>query len=208
MQHPLRLLVYDRTGYGPKLRNQLSAAWKAGSVLYRGLGRLDAAFGAAHWKEALDWLGRVEPDQPIGELQFWGHGRWGRVLIGEEPLDREALSLGHPLYAGCVRLRERLLPDARALLWWRTCEAFGAKTGQDFAQALAEFFGCPVAGHTYVIGFWQSGLWRLMPGDKPDWSMTEGVALGTAEAPEKALGSSPRAPRTISCLHGRIPDGW
>jgi hypothetical protein len=198
---PIRLLVYDRTC-------RLSLAWAAGSVLYRALGRVDASHATSGWEEALGWLTSHAPDQPIREVQFWGHGRWGLVLIGRRAFGRDALCPGNALYDACTKLRARLVPGSEALLWLRTCEAFGAEAGHDFAQALADFFGCRVAGHTYRIGYWQSGLHSLVPGTLPDWPLDEGLAAGTPGRPERSLPSSPVATRTISCLVGEIPDGW
>ena len=73
----LRLMVYDRTCVGARAPVGLSTAWGAGSVLYRGLGRLDGTFGATSWDDALGWLARFEPSRPIAEIQYWGHGQWG-----------------------------------------------------------------------------------------------------------------------------------
>jgi hypothetical protein len=99
-----------------------------------------------------------------------------------------------------------LAPDA--LLWFRTCETLGAHAGQDFAAALTDATGARVAGHTFVIGFFQSGLHCLRPGVAPHWSAEEGLAQGSAERPQSALPSTPDAPNTITCLTGAIPDGF
>jgi hypothetical protein len=48
----------------------------------------------------------------------------------------------------------------------------------------------------------------LRPGAAPSWSDTEGLARGSAVQPEAALTSSPRAPNTITCLTGKIPEGF
>ena len=95
-----------------------------------------------------------------------------------------------------------------ALLWFRTCETLGARPGQDFAAALADATGARIAGHTFVIGFYQSGLHCLRPGVAPHWSDSEGLARGSATQPELALTSAPNAPNTITCLSGKIPDGF
>lgn len=202
----LRLMVYDKTcrryGFG------LSTAWAAGSVLYRALGRLDGVFGATSWDEALSWLASHRANEPISEIQYWGHGRWGRVLVDRDVFDAASLRPGHPRRARIDAIRERLLPGDDGLLWLRTCEAFGARAGQDFACRLAETFGARVAGHTFVIGPLQSGLHGLSPGHAPDWSPEEGLAEGTADEPKRALISTPTAPRTITCFDGRVPEEW
>jgi hypothetical protein len=93
-------------------------------------------------------------------------------------------------------------------VWFRCCEVFGAHRGIDFAQRLADFLGVRVAGHTYVIGWHQSGLHGLSPGVRADWSPSEGLVEGTPDAPVKARWSVPWAPHTISCLSNTVPAGW
>lgn len=202
----LRLLVYDRTCVGRFVG--LSSAWGAGAFLYRAQGRIDAAFGATCWSEALDWLATFGGALPIGEIQYWGHGKWGRAFIARDMLDSQSFIRGHALFDRLEAVRERLLPDGQSLLWLRTCESFGAHSGIDFAQALANGFGACVAGHTHIIGVLQSGLHGLAPGQKPMWSPWEGLAAGTPDKPARAFGSSPFRPQTISCFDGHIPDAW
>jgi hypothetical protein len=172
--------------------------------LYRARGSIDAAFGATSFASALDWV--VGARAPIREIQFWGYGKWGRALIDRESLDRSSLGGSHALRPRLEAVRESLTPDA--LIWFRTCETLGARPGQDFARALADFMGARVAGHTFVIGYWQSGLHRLAPGELPSWDPQEGLALGTAERPERALPSAPSLPQTISCWTSNIPAAW
>lgn len=203
----LRLMVFDRTCARHRwLPLGLSDAWRAGGALYRGVGRLDAAFGAASWHEALAWLGSFEPARFIAEVQYWGHGKWGRIFVGDEPLDRRSFEARHPHRPGIDALRARLVPDG--LVWLRTCEAFGAQRGVDFAMVLADALGVRAAGHTFVIGALQSGLRALRPGHRPTWSATEGLEEGTAEAPLRAYDSGVRRPRTITCLRGDFPERW
>jgi hypothetical protein len=198
----VRVLVFDRTCV--RKGGGLTVPWAAGSYLYRGLRRLDRAKGVASWAEALAWLGGV--NEPIDELQYWGHGRWGRILIDQEPLFSSSLLAGHEHHDGLRALRDRLAPGA--LVWFRTCSAFGARRGIAFAESLADFLGARVAGHTHVIGFHQSGLHGLAPGARADWDPSEGIAKGTPEEPEEAKGSRPWATRTITCLHGAVPEPW
>jgi hypothetical protein len=197
---PARLLVYDDT-----CRPGLSNAWAAGSWLYRRLGRIDEAHPATSWADALVWLATATPDRPIAEVQYWGHGNWGCAKVGDDVLDARALEPGHALYPLLARVRARLVPGGRALWWWRTCETFGARAGHDFAIRWTRFLDCTSAGHTYVIGVWQSGLRVLRPGEEPAWSPTEGLRDGTADAPVTARRSSPAAPSTITCFTGAIP---
>src|SRR6187402_1127981 len=120
---PLRVVVYDAT-QARRPPRALGLAWRFGTQLYRGLGHVDAAHGARSFAEAFAWLARVEPERTIGELQFWGHGKWGRALIERESFDRSALVPGHAFEAGLRALRERLAPEP--LVWFRTCETLGA----------------------------------------------------------------------------------
>ncbi|RYZ04028.1 MAG: DUF4347 domain-containing protein [Myxococcales bacterium] len=205
MEQGLRLIVYDRT---QRLRapRALGYSWQYGTYLYGALGRTDGAYGARDFGGALRFLTTYEPSRPIRELQFWGHGKWGKIFVDRDALDRRVLEPGHRYHDLFRAFRQRLTPDA--LLWFRTCETLGARAGQDFAQALGDATGARVAGHTFVIGFFQSGLHCLKPGQTPDWSATEGLSSGTAEAPERAHASTPDAPNTITCLDGRIPPSF
>ena len=201
-------MVYDATWVGrPFVQAGLTSSWIVGGALYRGLGRIDAAYGATSWEDALAWLCSVEPTRRIDEVQYWGHGTWGRALIARDVLDAAAVEdPSHSRHADLRALRDRLA-GPRALLWFRTCETFGGEAGHRFASSWVRFFGCQVAGYTYVIGPWQSGLHSLAPGQAPRWSVREGLA-DDVEAPRQALMSGPGAPNTITCLHGRIPDGF
>jgi hypothetical protein len=198
----MRVLIYDRTCV--RRVGGLSRVWAAGAALYRRLGRIDAAAGVASWDEALGWLAAAPA--PIRELQYWGHGKWGCALVGDDVLDAAALAPAAPRRAAMEAVRDHLAPDA--LVWFRTCETFGARRGIDFAERLADFLGVRVAGHTFVINHYQSGLHGLAPGRRADWSAEEGLAAGTADEPIRARHSVPWAPRTITSLWGRVPEAW
>ncbi len=191
----MRLLIYDRTCV--RTGGGLTAPWTAGSWLYRRLGRLDRARGVASWDEALAWLA-AQPG-PIAEIQYWGHGRWGNALIAGQPLGEASLVAGGPHHGALRAVRARLAPGA--LLWLRACEAFGARAGIAWAEALSDFFGAHVAGHTHVIGYHQSGLRGLRPGARADWDPTEGLAEGE----RRRAGPSARlAP--VGAADGDLPD--
>ena len=188
----------------------LSLSWRAGGTLYSALGRIDAYAGFSSWDAALTWLAEVRGDQRIGEIQFWGHGKWGCAKIDREDLDIELLDPAHPHHDKLRAIRERMRShgDQLPLWWFRTCETFGAHRGHEFARAWAEFFGSRAAGHTYIIGPWQSGLHTLDPGETPSWSADEGLIEGSPSAPRRSEWSTRRAPNTITCFHGRIPAGY
>ena len=198
-------MIYDDTCRGKPALPGLTHSWIAGGLLYGGLGKLDAWKGCRSWAEALDWLSRVQPDREIGEIQFWGHGKWGRAMIDRDRLDVSTLSPHSNLFHPLLNVRARMTgPDA--VWWFRTCETFGANIGHEFARAWTDTLECRAAGHTYIIGPWQSGLHALSPGAPIDWEPEEGLEQGTVDEPQKAFWSTRTAPNTISCLHGDIPD--
>lgn len=204
----LRLLLYDRTCTGRGPLPGLSHFWRVGARLYRALGRLDAWKGAATWEEGLDWLASHGAPEPIGEIQFWGHGRWGCAKIAGAPLDTSSLEPGHPHHRLLCAIRERMVPGS-GLWWFRTCETFGRPEGHTFARAWSRFFRCRAAGHTHVIGPWQSGLHALGPDEEPSWPQDEGLPPGEAgETARVARWSWPWSPNTITCFHGKVPDGF
>jgi len=198
----LRLMIFDDTCRSGRYPLGLTHSWIAGYRLYKGLGRLDGSFGARDWDSALDWLAHFG-DGEIDEIQFWGHGKWGRAKIAQDVLDLSSLK-ARQMRLGAVK--ERL--HAESVWWFRTCETLGADPGHRFAAEWADHFGCPVAGHTFIIGPWQSGLHLHRPGTEIHWSAWEGIAEGSPDAPKKSLWSGPLQPNTISCLQGHIPEGW
>lgn len=194
----LRLLLFDRTA------GALAATWRAGAMGYAALGRVDAWHGAASWDEGLDWLCHVGGARRIGEIQFWGHGQPGQLLIDRNPLTRAALGGGHRWHPALVRIRDRIEgPDA--LWWFRTCLTFGGEAGHAFARDWTRFFDCRAAGHTHVIGPFQPGLHALRPGEEPRWSPHEGVDAPVRRGWPQWMWWN--APRTITCLTTRLPSG-
>jgi hypothetical protein len=203
----LRLLVYDRTcteTYGVGL----STLWGAGAGVYRALQRHDASYGATSWADALAWLASYEADRRIAEIQYWGHGKWGSVKIDTDGFGSAELAASHAHAPAIDAIRDRLLPNGESLLWFRTCEAFGADAGIDFAYSLAHRLRAKVAGHTYIIGALQSGLRALEPGKRPRWSSHEGLRDGTPAAPKRAFGSRVLAPRTVHFMANTFPQRW
>lgn len=209
----MHLVVYDATGHGKApVQPLLTASWRWGSALYRHhpQTRVDGRYGATSWEDALAWLCSVEPTERISSIQYWGHGLFGRVLIGDDVLDASAFVAGHARNEDLVTLRGRLRGE-NSLLWFRTCATFGGHRGHDFARTVSRFLGCRVAGHTHVIGPLQSGLHSLRAGDEPRWSVDEGIPaefVGNDDAAKTALPSSLLASHTVTCLHSAVPDGW
>lgn len=207
----LRVVLYDDTcrtsRVGPFVAPiGLTHSWIAGGLLYRGRARADRAVGVTSWTEALRTVVDAPGSEMVSEVQYWGHGKWGRALVRDDVWDRRAFDPGHPLSPLLHAFAARLAPDA--CVWFRTCESFGGDEGHAFARELAEFLGARVAGHTFIIGPWQSGLHSLSPGDRPTWSSTEGIEVGSAARPVRAQWSRPDRPNTITCLHDTIPAGF
>ena len=224
-QRPLRLVVFDATDT-PRAaleRRQARAAspdgkamgspglspiWRAGTLLHRLTWAADASLGATSWPEALAWAAATsrESGRPIASLQVWGHGGWGSMEIGATALDSAALRSGHALAAPLDALKGAL-EGPESLLWLRCCSAFGHSTGSRFAEALALRLGCRVAGHTHIIGFFQSGTHSLRPGQKAAWDEGEGVKKSGGQA-ISALTSTASAPNTVSCLTLGLPEKY
>ena len=194
-------MVFDDTCRGSKYPVGLTHSWIAGAMLYRSFKQLNASYGATSWDQALKWLASF--DEPISEIQFWGHGKWGRMMIDRDRFDASCLDPGHPFEPYLDAIKAQLTDDA--LFWIRTCETFGGVEGHAFAQRLSDRFQCAVAGHTYIIGPWQGGLHVLRPGETPNWDPGEGIKEGTAAEPVKAFWSTATTPNTVTCFHMNIP---
>lgn len=229
MPQPLRLVVVDATDRDlPWVRKAmghaddgtargrfgLSPVWRIGASLYGGVGAADATYAASDWAGALDWaVGEVaRTGRPLASLQVWCHGGWGSVRLGESRLEEDTLAGGHALAGRLDALRDALAgardaPDAGVpVVWFRCCSAFGHH-GRHFAAATAERLGCRVAGHTHVIGVLQSGLHSLVPGGSATWDAAEGVRMEGGRA-VAALGSSWRAPNTVTFAQTSLPPGY
>lgn len=190
---PLRLVLFDATC------GMLTLSWRSGAVLYRGLDRIDAAFGARSWREGLAWLASVGRGRDIEQIQYWGHGQPGRVLLAKEALTVDSLRPGEALQPALEAIRGRLAPEA--VWWFRTCRTLGDTEGHRFATEWTRFFERPVAGHTWVIGPMQAGLHVLRPGSIPDWSIAEGdPKRERGVVPLWLRGDAPR----VTCFGNRI----
>lgn len=171
--------------------------------LYRTFCHTKLVKGFDSWSDALHWVNGVEYGHPIRSLQVWGRGGFGSVFIGERCLNIRALSTESHFYGDLVTLRARLTPDAT--IWFRSSHTFGSDIGQRFAEAFTKFMGCTVAGHTYGLNAFHSGLRTLEPGTKPDWPELEGLVDARDGTMQKA-GSAPWFPRTILFTQNTIPN--
>jgi hypothetical protein len=105
----------------------------------------------------------------IPGLDKYGHLSLWTIFIGASKLAREAQGW----YAGLTR-QQKLLMQLRdticgpsAEVYYRSCEAFRGKTGQEFAKASTRFWRSKVIGHTKIIGLTQPGKKVLKPGEEP-----------------------------------------
>lgn len=195
----LRLMIYDTT---ERAGEGLVASWFLGGKLYKLFRALDIVKPAESWEEALDWAANIgEPGQKIDVLQYWGHGAPAGVALNGKFLSLKSLKPGGFGYEGLCALKDRLHSDS--IVWFRTCSTFHGSNGKEFAKELANFLGCRVAAHTFIIGPFQSGLRTLSPGEEPYWSDSEGL-----DADGEMRMSMPWDVNTITCLHGFIPKGW
>jgi hypothetical protein len=185
-----RLMIYDAS---EEDRNPfLAASWFWGARLYKARNKLDHYKGVRSLDEMIEYVLKFDS---VDELEFWGHGREGAFFIDNKRI-------------GWNNLAERF-GDMRnvfhddSLIWWRTCSTFHGEYGHRFAATAAEVFKCRVAGHTFIIGPWQSGLHSLEPGQDPYWPENEGD-----KNKSEVRSSAPWHRNTIFCTKADIPSGW
>lgn len=198
MSNTVSLMMFDNTDW----TSSLTKSWFMGGKLYKTFRAVDLTQGVSSWENALDWLLEVAPGKKISQIQFWGHGLPGQAYIGQDVLDARALHSNTELIAKLNKVKTRLTPNA--LFWFRTCLTFAGQTGQQFAKEFATTIDCRVAGHTFIIGPFQSGLHSLPPGATPYWPVKEGLTT----TKNKYIWSNPMKPNTISCLRSTVPSGW
>jgi hypothetical protein len=185
----------------------LTVFWRLGAVMHLYGLHADGTLGATSWTEALRWavaFARTR-NAKLAELQCWGHGGFGFMRMGATRWDRESLASKSGLAPEIDALRDVLTDDA--LVWLRCCSAFGAPAGRSFAPALADRLRARVAGHTFVIGVWQSGTHSLRPGERATWDEGEGIERTRAGA-ILPRNSTMTSPRTLACLRMALPRGW
>jgi hypothetical protein len=187
----MKIAIYDASESRP-----LGWSWAVGSRLLS-LTHFDAVIGARTWEEALGRATTAGQKRRVSEIQFWGHGSPGRILIKDQVLDPRS---GHKKLLHGLR---DVLED-EALIWFRVCAAFAADRGQKLATSLASELGRRVASSTHNIGFpWHSGQRSLAPGQAPEWDAREGL-----DEDGEPVWSRRRAPNTIMFLDMKIPRGW
>lgn len=145
----------------------------------------------------------------VEEIQFLSHGSSGNAMYisktgeeltindfnipelekyGDGPRNTPGYRAWHdklsPRQRRLVLLR-RIICGSGSEVYYRSCEAFQGKTGQEFAKASAAFWRSKVIGHTKVIALSQPGKKVLKPGQEPDWSESEGTG---APSPKKPVG--------------------
>lgn len=186
------------------LRTGMERSWFANGSLYRSLRTLDAAEGFSTWEEALVWLSTYGSGSRLAEVQFWGHGGPGHAWMNGKVLTSQSF-FGH--YGPILRrIVHRLLPSST--VWFRTSGTFAGEAGHKFSQVWAKSLDCRVAGHTFDLGFFQSGLHIVTPNDVPQWPMTEGIAEGTAAKPITLRKSMPWCVNTLTCLNSARSHRW
>ena len=204
MNAPLRLTIYDKTDITSDLLGLdvpigLTHSWFAGGRLYRMMRWVDETRGFATWEDALDWLAHTEPDQKIKQIQVWGHGGPGRSYMAGEALSHDSVYQGRHVLA-LQLIADRMTRDG--VIWFRQCSVFAGPNGHRFARTGANEMGCRVAGHTHIIGPWQSGLHTIEPNENPRWPTGEGLVDG------KPVWGRPWTANTVNMLRSDIPDGW
>lgn len=196
------VMFYDASQWAGTIQN---FSFINGGKFYKMFRSVENHAGFESWQDAFTWLNEVEPEKKFDTIQFWGHGFPGGIAMNGEALKRSSLKPQSKYYALLKTLKSRLKPDS--VIWLRTCTSFAGSIGKKFAQDLANFFGCTVAGHTFKIGPWQSGLHTLKPNETPYWNDTEGFTPNKEGLLETAW-SLPWSPNTIFCLTGKIPKNW
>lgn len=145
----------------------------------------------------------------IEEIQFLSHGSSGNAMYisktgdeltisdfnipelekyGDGPRNTPAYQAWYDKLSFRQRrlvLLRRILCGPGAEVYYRSCEAFQGKTGQEFAKASAAFWRAKVIGHTKVIALTQPGQKVLKPGQEPYWPESEGTG---APSPKKPVG--------------------
>lgn len=200
----MRIVIYDAN-----IKDAVSVTWTVGGKIYPVLRRCDVAVPVKSWAEVCPALMSLAEKHPITQVQFWGHGWFGKAAIGDDVLNTSTLrntAFGAELRA----LGEKLAPGA--IWWFRTCATYGAPAGKHFAEQFTNCLNRTTAGSTYSIGLIHSGIRTLLPYQKPYWSDREGVDFLPGENSErsggKALLPTFSAPNTLMFWRNKIPESF
>lgn len=179
----MKIVLFDSSEGGA-----LGWSWSVGSFR-PGWTRI----GAGSWLNDADSKldAAVRPGTRLKELQIWGHGTPGAPEMDGEPMPSLFVD------------RLSLLVEPSSLVWFRSCSTFFGNSGQAFAERTSNKLGCRIAGHTHVIGIWQSGLYSVEPGLAGDWPTNK-----YSNCDWTKLKSGWRERRTINCLRMSFPDSW
>jgi hypothetical protein len=182
----VRVILYDNTENSIK-----EWFWRRYVQVRRGWKKI----GVSSWDDAYEKvLGAVRPGTRLMELQWWGDGSPGAPRInGKTPPD----DFWQPLST-------LVTPDS--LVWFRMCSVLFGRKGQSFAERTADELACRVAGHTRVIGVWQSGLCSVRPGVIQPFFPLDGYRWKEEDWQKNTSGW--REPRTIFCARMSVPGGW
>jgi len=200
------LLPGDLTTLDIDLPWSMTQKWVVGGLLYRMLRSIDYCEGFPSWGAALKWIAEFQPDMPISQIQYWGHGSPGKARLGHEALQKHSLATGQPYAKLFERIKTRFTEDTS--IWFRVCTLFAGEEGREFGRRWANRLGCRIVAHTHVIGWYQSGGHIIRPGEEADWDPMEGILKGTPNRIKKAVWSERGLVNTINCLNGNIPTYW
>jgi hypothetical protein len=187
----MRVTIYDKLPGHSFMQRCLGFSWFLGCWFQKLIGKVDKYYGASSWADAIDWLKAQQPAL-LTNIQYWGHGRPGKVMLAGRYLDIGTM----------VALKPCVAPNT--IIWFRTCSTFQGVPGHEFSSTLSNLLGCVVAGHTRVIGLFQGGLHTRRAGAPASWPTTEG------EFKENILSNNGLiwGNNTIFCLTTDVPKGW
>ena len=157
-----RVLLVDASAYDP-----LRLTWRVGHLI-ESRQRFTHRLYVHSWDEAMERLCAIGEREKLSELQFWGHGAPGRVLIGHHVLDANYLQSSALFQRWMAMEPFQLSPSP--LIWFRTCETMRGDVGRSFAEQLSGLLRCRVAGYTQYIHVLQRGLVMVSPGGEACWS--------------------------------------
>jgi hypothetical protein len=181
----VKVIIYDASVGG-----FLGASWASWAKVQAARGW--KVLGVKSWDDAIGKLTQrlLFEDGSVDEIQLWGHGSPGIPLIG-----------GEQITTNVVVVLRRVL-TAGSLVWFRMCSVFFGEKGRQFAEQTSRILGCRVAGHTHIIGPFQSGLYSVSPGKGTDWDLRYDAT------PWRKVVSGWWEPRTILCTRMSVPEGW